>query len=42
MIYISILGFVVIGVIIACVLEYRKTKKKWTAYKKEVKYKFEE
>ena len=33
---------VAVGVITACTLEYRKTKKKWKAYEKEVKYTLED
>jgi heme/copper-type cytochrome/quinol oxidase subunit 2 len=40
MIYITFLALVAVGVAIACVLEYRRTKKKWESYEKEVKYDF--
>lgn len=41
-IIVGTLALVAGGVIIACILEYRKTKKKWKAYEKEVKYTLED
>lgn len=40
MIYITVLALVAVGVVIACALEYRRIKKKWKEYEREVKYDF--